>query len=351
MPVDKKVLDQCIAEAADGQPEMVTYLTDYYTKNDAAAAKFVGGFMRSSDYTKKTTELATQRSEYEAQSGQLQSVRAALEAAEKEKNGILKELAGQRISTAKASELMRMLQEKYQLTDEDLPGMSDLIQTRKGGKPVDSTEDIDTRMATFKADLMKEMEAKFVGAMTPELSSMAKMPLIWSRIEREHKELTGKELTNEEAQEIYDLAVKGTDSSLGKGSLYGVWQDKYQIGGDNGLRMQKRDERLKSEWAAERDRADAEKMQRQALEVVTPATRELGDGVGISAAFKTKFRTYEMDPEKPAYSAPGGDIPSVKVMPGQHVRMDNGARIPASQRAAAKYLERGGPSGYGKKTA
>jgi hypothetical protein len=227
--------------------------------------------------------------------------------------------------------------------------MSDLIQTRKSGKVVDSTEDLDTRLTELKASIMKDMEAKFVGAMTPELSGMAKIPLIWDEISREHEELTGKRLTFAEKQELYDLAAKGTDSSRGKGSIYGIWEDKFGIAGDSGLRMQKRDEGLKASWAAERDKADAEKLQQQALNVVTPAQRELGDSAGISAAFKTKFRTYEMDPDKPASAA--GGVPDVRVLPGQHVRQETGGRVPAAQRAAMKFLEKGGTSGYGRKTA
>jgi hypothetical protein len=348
MPVDKKMLEQCIAEVTVGDPEMSAFLTERYSKNDAAAAAFVGGFMRNSDYTKKTTELAGQRQQFEQQSTQLESLRDALEAAEKEKGTILRELAGQRISTAKASELMKMLQEKYQLTDDDLPGMSDLIQTRKSGKVVDSTEDLDTRLNEFKTAIMKEMETKFVGVMTPELSGMAKIPLIWDEISREHEELTGKRLTFAEKQELYDLAAKGTDSTRGKGSIYGIWEDKYNVGGNDGLRVQKRDEAKRAEWAAERDRSDAEKLQRQALEVITPAQKELGNGAGISPAFKTKFQTYEMDPNKPAVTSATGN-PDIKVMPGQHIRQDSGSRIPAAQRAATKFLERGGPSGYGRK--
>ena len=42
MPVDKALLDSCIAEAAGDDAEMATFLRDRYAKNDALAAKFVG---------------------------------------------------------------------------------------------------------------------------------------------------------------------------------------------------------------------------------------------------------------------------------------------------------------------
>jgi len=350
MAVDKQLLESCIAEAAGDDKEMTDFLRERYTKNDTLAAKFVGGFTRTADYTRKTQELADQRKTFETEHAQLEHARKALEAADKEKNDVLKELAAHRISTAKARELMKVLQEKYQLTDEDLPGMSDLIETRKTGVPTDNTPDIETRLVAFGEDLMKKMEAKFVNAMTPELGAMANLPLIWGEIQREHEELTGKRLTFAEQQEILKSARDNTDSSMGKGSIYGIWIDKYKIGGEDGLRMKKRDERLKAEWVSDREKAEADERSKKALEVVTPSAPDLGDGPGISAAFKTRFRTFEMDPNKPA--TPAGDgVPTLKVEPGQHVRQTGNRGLSGAQRAAQKFLEQRSKTGGGGKAA
>src|SRR5690349_3901444 len=187
MPVDPKILEACIAEAAGEDAEMATFLRERYAKNDALATKFVGGFMRQADYTQKSMSMADEKKKYEGATKQLETVRHALEAAETEKNQILQDLSKHRVSTAKARELMKILQDKYQLTDEDLPGMSDLIETAKTRTPVDSTPDLDTKLADFKTSIMSEMEKKFVGALTPELSAMANLPLIWNEIGREHE--------------------------------------------------------------------------------------------------------------------------------------------------------------------
>jgi uncharacterized coiled-coil protein SlyX len=347
MAVDKKILEQCIQEASDGDPEMVTFLTERYSKNDALAAKFVGGYTRSDDYTKKTQALAAERQKIGDQSAQLTALRGQLEASEKEKNQILKDLAGHRITVAKARELMTILGEKFDVTEEDLPGMGDLIATAKSGKPVDNTDDIDTRLEARLTDLEGRLEKKFAGAMIPELSAMAALPMIWNEISREHNELTGKALSFSEQQDILKTA-RAENKPLKQ-----VWEEKYQVttgSWGEGLRMQKRDERMKSDWEKERETADAKRRQDEALNVVTPAQREMGEGPGISAAFKTKFRTFETDPNKPAVADRGG-VPTLEVKPGQHVRQDTGNRIPAAQRAAAKFLEKGGPGGYGKKVA
>src|SRR5436190_712298 len=187
MAVDPKVLENCIVESAGDDAELAEALRAKLTKNDTLAAKFVAGFMRSSDYTQKTQALADERKTFTTQADELKTARAALTAADKEKSDILRDLATHRVSTAKARELMKLLQEKYDLTDADLPGMSDLIETSKKGKPVDSTDDLDTRLAALKADIKKEVEADFVKTMMPELGSMAALPMIWQEINREHQ--------------------------------------------------------------------------------------------------------------------------------------------------------------------
>lgn len=331
MAVDKKILEDCILEAADGDAEFAQVLRDRYAKNEAGAAKFIGGFMRNSDYTKGKQELAEQRKQFDGQTTQLTAARTALEAAEKEKNVILKDLAQHRVSTAKARELMTMLSEKYDLTDADLPGMSELIATAKTGKVVDNTPDIETRLAAFKTELKKEVEADFVRALMPELGSMAALPMIWQEIGREHLELTGKALSFTEQQEILNLARKDNKP------LRDVWEEKYEVGGMTGLRMKKHEEGLKKQWQSDQETADAKRRQDEALNIVTPKQTELGDGAGISAAFKTRFRTFETDPNKQATPADG--VPSLSVKPGEHVRQTGDRGPTGAQRAAAKFLE------------
>ena len=345
MPVDKALLESCIAEAAGDDAEMATFLRERYSKNDALAAKFVGGYMRQSDYTKKTQELSESKKQFDGSQKELDALRKTLEAAEVEKNKIMRDLAGKTITVEKARAALSFLGEKYGLTDEDLPGMGDLIATRKTGEVKDTTDDFDTRLAAAKKEWMAEAEQKFAGTLIPELGSMAVLPIIWDEISREHQELTGKPLTYAEKQEIYKVAREGKS-----GGLRDVWEQKYNVSGESGLRMQKRDERLKAEWSSQREKDDADRRSREALEVVTPAQKDMGAGPGISAAFKTRFREYPMDPNQPVTQGADG-TPTMRVEPGQHPRQEGGGhRVPARERAAAKFLERGGgtPGGYKK---
>ena len=329
MPVDKQKLEECIRQAADGDQEMYDFLKARYEKNEAAATKFVGGFMAQSDYTQKTQALAAERKTFTDQSTQVENYRKALEQAEAEKNKIMNNLSKEKVTVAQARELMNILKDKYGLTNDDLPGMDDMIKTAVTGKVVDSTPDLATQLAEFKNSLMSEMEKKFAGQINPELSAMAKLPLIMNDVAREHEELTGRRLTYSEQQEILDDATK---NNMG---FRTAWENKFGVGGDNGLRMQKRDERLKQQWEADLQKKQAEDIQRQALNVVTPQQKEF-EGRGVSAAFKTQFRTYEMDPNKVANT---DGVPTLKVEPGQHVRRTGDRGPSAAERAARKFVE------------
>ena len=342
MPVDKKVLEDCILEASGDDQEMATFLRERYAKNDALASKFIGGFTRTADYTQKTQALSQKEKEFGTKSAdlekQLAATRTQLQAADTEKAQIMKDLATHRVSTARAKELFTILKEKYELTDDDLPGMSDLIETAKKGKVVDSTDDLETRLATLRADITKEVEERFTKTLIPELGSMASLPIIWNDIAREHFELTGKNLTFAEQQDILKAA------RAGEGSLRDVWEKKYEIVGDTGLRMKKRDEQMRKDWESEREKADAEKRSKDALNVVTGQRDQpdLGTGPGVSAAFKTRFRQFDMDPQK-APVADNGGVPSLSVKPGEHVRQTGDRGPTGAQRAAAKFLaQRGG---------
>jgi hypothetical protein len=347
MPVDKALLESCIAEAAGDDADMITYLRDRYAKNDAAAARFVGGFTRTADYTQKSQTLASERASLTASQKQLEA-RAAqaeknLEAAEADKNKMMKDLAAGRITVAKAQEIGRILTEKYDLTDEDLPGISDLIATAKTHKVVDRSDDLDARLTSLREEITKELEGKFVKSLGTELGAMSDLDVIWSQIMYDHEQLTGKRITSAEQREILNLARSG-DMKDEYGNpirnLVGVWEKKFNIAGDDGLRMKKRDEKLRSDWEGERTKRDAEERSKHALETVTGGNKapDFGDGPGISAAFKTNFRTYEMDPSKPGTAA-GDGIPSLQVMPGQHVRRTGDRGPSGGQRAAQKFIE------------
>lgn len=335
--VDKALLDSCIAEAAGDDAEMATFLRERYSKNDTLAARFVGGFTRTSDYTQKTQALATKEKEFgtrsQALETQLAATRKQLEAADTEKNKMMKDLAAGRITVAKAQEIGKLLTEKYDLTDEDIPGISELIATAKTGKVVDHTEDLDSRFALMRAEIKKEVEESFTKTLIPELGSMASLPIIWNDIAREHLELTGKNMTFAEQQDILKAA------RAGEGSLRDVWEKKYEIAGDSGLRMKKRDEAMRAGWESDREKSDAEKRSKDALNVVTGNRDQpdLGDGPGISGAFKTKFRTFDMDPQKAPIADHGG-VPSLSVKPGEHVRQTGDRGPTGAQRAAAKFL-------------
>ena len=341
--VDRALLESCIAEATDGDKEMADFLRERYTKNDALAAKFMGGYTRTQDYTQKTQKLSEQQKQFEGQSRQLETLRSQLESAETEKNKMMKDLATGRITVAKARAIAETLKTQYSLTDDDLPGLSDLIETAKTHKVVDKTDDLDTRMSDLESRITKSLEEKFVKTLGHELGAMADLDVIWPQIAYEHEQLTGKPMTSKERQEILNAARSG------EGGIVAVWEKKFHITDDDrgrGLRTQKMLENERKTWETEREKTEADKRSKDALNVVTGQRDQpdFGEGPGISNAFKTKFRTFEMDPNKPAVADHGG-VPSLEVKPGQHVRQTGDRGPSGAQRAAQKFLEQRSAAG------
>jgi hypothetical protein len=349
VPVDKAVLEQCIVEQADGDAEYADFLRKRYAGNDALAVKFVAGYMRTADYTQKSQALAADRKKWESDSAgltqQLETARQALDSVNTEKDKILKELAGHRITTAKARELMRMLQEKYEVSEADLPGMTDLIETAKTGRPVDSTPDVETRLTAMIGDLEKRLKGQFVDTLKTELGAMTDLDIIWPELAYEHEQLMGKPITAQERREILDGARKG------EGSIRGVWEKKFNIDGDNGLRMQKRDERIIAENRTKWEAEQADKISKKALEVVTPMPGEVAGGAGVSLAFRDREGKAQNLQGRDFYHPPGNSqfqgeagkdgATTLSVMPGQHARVNASRGPTGAQRAAQKFLERG----------
>lgn len=343
MPVDKRLLESCIQEAFGGDDELVALAQKKYAENDKLAVQFVGGFTRTQDYTQKTQALATDRQKVEQQAQQYQT---ALEQSETEKNAILKKLATSNMTVAQARQALQNVKDTYQLSDDDIPGMSDLITTAKTGQVVDSTPDLDTRFSQFEDRLMKSFEKKFVGDLSPELSAMATLPLIWNDVNSQHQELTGKRLTFEEQQKILEAARKESKS------IRQVWEDQHGIGE---IRLTKRDEatekRVRDTIAAE----EAEKRSQQAMGVIRPQQTEQNDA-GISRAFKKQFKTYDQDPMEQTQSVRSGE----PTRDGRQNSNSNERRMPSAadrqglrgaEKAAQKFLAKGGTAALGKKAA
>lgn len=232
----------------------------------------------------------------------------------------------------------------YALTDDDIPGAGELIATRKTGTVVDGTpsvaDQIKTALESFKQSWEKDLTQKLL----PELSSMAVMPAIWDEINREHQALTGKALTFQEKQAILAEARKNNTS------LMQQWETQYNITGQDGLRMQQTLKVHETDLRAKWDKEAADQRSKDALAIVAPGEPGKPSGAGISSAFQTEFKTYPMDPNTlPGAQPKAGEVPPMPIPAGAHVRQPGGsARIPAAQRAAQKFIEKGGIGGFQK---
>src|SRR5215831_13135829 len=161
MPVDRDTLKATIREAVGDDGELYSLLEQKLLANDETATKFVGGFMRDKDYRTKTQALASDRQtladEKRTMEGQVDQYRQLLEAAETDKAKVLRDLAGHKESLSGAYARLKHIKELYQLSDQDIPDYQDLIDTRQRGKPVDTSTDIESRLADFKKEITRDI--------------------------------------------------------------------------------------------------------------------------------------------------------------------------------------------------
>lgn len=324
MPVDKQTLKETIREAAGEDGELYALLEQKLLANDEAATRFVGGFMRDRDYRTKTQALASDRQTWEGDKrtmdGQIEQYRQLLEAAEVDKAKVLKELAAQNINVATANARLKHIKQVYQLSDDDIPTIPDQIETYQKGKPVDSSTDIDQKLAAFEKKITTYLAERLV----PELGGMAQLDIVWADIRDQHRELTGKRMTAKEAQELLNEADKR--GRAGKPiSLPALWEEKYNV---PDLRQKHHDENLEKQL---RDKWDAEqkaKLSEAALAGVHPGMEQ--QGLRTSQIFDHKFKVHEET--QPAAA------PKLREAPSAAERQ----ALSGAERATKRHLERRG---------
>ena len=321
MPVDKENLKTTIREAVGDDNELYALLEQKLLANDATATQFLSGFMRNRDYTQKTQALATDRQTMDGQiqtyNGQIDQYRKLLDAAEADKQNVLKDLASQKMTVAQAHARLKHIKDTYNLSDDEIPAFGDLIDTKQRGKPVDSSEDLDKRFQSFREEMGKYIADKLV----PELGGMAQLDIVWSDIRDEHRELTGKRLSAKEAQELLTEADKRGRNGRPI-SLKSLWEEKYDV---STLRMKHHDDELIKEHKAKWE-ADAQaKRSEEALSGVRPSVP--GEGLRTSQIFEHKFKVHE---EGPAAA------PKPRESKSAAERQSQGG----AERATRRYLER-----------
>ncbi|HEV8525225.1 MAG TPA: hypothetical protein VGQ71_12050 [Terriglobales bacterium] len=320
MPVDRDVLKASIHEAVGGDTELAALLEQKLAANDNLAATFTGGFLRNRDYTAKTQALADERRTLE---GQVEQYRTQLESVEGEKSKVLRDLAQHKVSVAQAHARLKHLKDTYALSDDDVPGFADLIDTTRSGKPVDSSSsvDIDQKLNAFEKKITTYLEQKLV----PELGGMAQLDIVWSDIRDEHRELTGKRLSAKEQQELFSEADRRSRAGRPV-SLKALWEEKYEV---PGLRQKHHDGELikteRAKWEAEQQA----RLSEAAMAGIRPTTADQ-QGLRTSQIFNHKFKVHEEA------------APATTAADGKRVTQSASERISLSgaERAGKRFVER-----------
>ena len=322
MPIDKEELKQAIREAAGDDQELYAIMEQKYLANDARATAFLAGFMRNRDYTQKSQALADERRNLEGErttlSGQVDQYRQLLEAAEADKQKVLRDLAAERINVGQAHAAIKHIRDTYQLSAADLPQFGDLLRTEQTGKPVDSSGDIDSKLAAFKNEITTYIANKLV----PELGGMARLDIVWSDIRDEHRELTGKRLSAKEQQELLDEADRR--GRAGKPiSLKSLWEEKYDA---PKLRQSHHDKEFETKLREKWETEQTAKRSEEALQGIHPTPGDQS-GLRTSQILNHKFQVHD---EQPAAAPKTREVKSATERQS----------LTGSERAAKRYLER-----------
>jgi hypothetical protein len=320
MPVDTATLEQQIADVAGDDAELAASLRERFTKNTAAAGRFANGFLGRADVTRRQQEIATERKGLDTRTKELEN---QLLAGEAEKDKIMRDLAAERITAAKAKSLLQTVKQAYSLTDADLPGIDDLKETVRTGHVVDSTPDVDARFKALKTELFNEINSKLI----PELGSMAILPTIWADMAYEHERLFGKRLSKKDQGEILKEAREQNKS------IESVWSDKYSV---EDKRLDVRDADNKKKYRQEWEDEQSKLSQERALNGVRPEQDFSALDDRQSPIFKRTFAPAE---EK---AVEGGTPPKATSSDAGRERMGG------AERAAAKFMERARTGQLGK---
>lgn len=322
MPIDPQLLKDTLREALGGDGELYALAEQRLLANEKMATDFLAGYMRNRDYTQKTQALSQERGQAQDEKklyeNQIEQYRQLLEQAETGKQQVLRDLAGHKESLAGAYSRLQDIKQRYQLGDDDIPAYKDLIDTSRKGKPVDSSGDIDDKLAAFKKDMEQYLTQKLV----PELGGMAQLDIVWSDIRDEHRELTGKRMSAKEQQDLYAEADRR--SRAGRPiSLKALWEEKFDV---PTMRQKHHDDDLEKKLRTKWDDEQKAKLSEQALQGIHPTAPDQ-QGLRTSNIFQHKFQVHE--------EAPAG-APKPREAPSAAERNALGG----ADRAAKRYLER-----------
>jgi hypothetical protein len=325
MAVDKQTLTTYIEELGLSDQAKAALLADL--EDEKRATNFVGQRLRHNDYTKKTMELATQKSAYEEQVGaQVAEYAKQLEVADEKMKQVLRDFEQESISRTTAESRLRSIKQKYALADEDIPDVT--TPAKAGADAAKPAIDIQAELAKFRNDLLKELKQ--------DMRALPTLAAIQADIGYNHQELFGKRLTLKEMDELVGEATK-------KGmTLEQAWESKYDV---KETQFNKRlDSEVTKRMEAENKRREAEETSRRSEEALSSARNGRGreQFTADSTVLKHQFTRRDND-------APGLD-PSKQTdgQPSNKTPEPAAQKMSGAERAAAKWIERAQSGQIGK---
>jgi hypothetical protein len=315
VPVDLTIINSLLDELSP-PAELRKGMSEFLSSNEDAAKQFVGQRMRNSDYTRKRQEEAALLQQVETENKQkLDAYAQQLSEAQDRITKIMADYEGESVSRAQAQARLRAVKEKYSLGDDDIPAVP---VDRDKVKPADNTIDFEAR---FKA-LREEVVNDTVKRLLPELAAYPKLTVHQAAIANEYQSLTGKSLSEDDWDKVFDRQKKG-------GTLREAFEREFEI---PKLRQDKHDETILSAARTKWDEEQKRKASDAALEGVTNRNAQLNNNqFSHSPVLGRKFQVQTEEQTGGTGAAP----PPPNSPPPPPVQ-----RLSGADRAALKYMER-----------
>lgn len=318
MPVTKEQIEQVVSEIGLSETSQKA-LVEELLADQNKAAQFIGQRLRHSDYTQKTQQLSNEKKQLETQAREaIQQYANQLALAQTKIDEIVNSYEQEKISAATANARLQSVKTKYNLTDEDVPSVtnSNGVTPAANATPQGGSIDLDRRL--------EEFENKLINRLLPELAALPRINAIQNDIYAQHRTLTGKDLTRQEMFELMEISKESGKKGQPL-SIESAWEQKYNI---PKIRV---DQQVEAEVKKRLDEAEAKRKQEESERALTGARQTINGGQQQSQSILSPVlkRQFQQNPD-PANGSGQAD----KSTPAP------GPKQTGAERAALKYLSR-----------
>lgn len=314
MAVDQALLQQLVDEIPFTDPNHKKYFLDSLKADEAAATQFVGQRLRHADYTKKTTELNTEKQTLAQKANQsVQTYAQQLAEMQAQFRKVMDDYSNEKISRTKAETILQKVKSVYNLSDDDIPKLE--------ATPAQQQQNVGGGLTEARVqEMMNDFQQNLLKQLAP-INQFPEIPVLIQDMRDEHMRLTGQTLPMEKVREYMARARQENGPSLRS-----AWEEEFKI---PDLRKSKERE----EWTKQERQKWEDEQKAQASQAALRQVTRGPDGKfqSLSPVMGRKYQEH-VDPTNK-------DIVDNRQQQ-QQARETSGPKPTGAERAAQKWIER-----------